>query len=164
MEREMKSPITRKEFGLAYEKGRRQTESFLMSRGLNEDQAREKAQAAWAKGWERRFQLKDREKALSWINTIALNLYRSSIRKDSHQEPVGEIPSAPQVNLIALDMKKMLNRCRQCERQILKRRYLLGYDIRDLAEQYGCSETAVRVKLFRARKSLKAKYSYSGAA
>jgi RNA polymerase sigma factor (sigma-70 family) len=155
----MKSSITKEEFGEAYTAGRRQTENFLMSRGLNEDQAREKAQAAWAKGWERRFQLKDKKKALSWINTIALNLYRSNLRKDSHQTLKREIPTAPQVNLSALDLEKMLNRCRKGENRILRLRYIRGYGIRDLAERYECSETAVRVKLFRARKSLRAKFS-----
>lgn len=154
----MKGFITKEEFGSAYSNGRRQTENFLMSRGLNEDQAREKAQAAWAKGWERRFQLKDKEKALSWINTIALNLYRSNLRKDSHQELIREIPTPPEVDLSALDLEKMLQRCRKSENRILKLRYILGYDNRDLAKQYGCSETAVRVKLFRARKSLRARF------
>jgi RNA polymerase sigma-70 factor (ECF subfamily) len=160
----MKSQISRKEFGKAYETGRRQTENFLISRGLNEDQAREKAQAAWAKGWERRYQLKEKEKALSWINTIALNLYRSSIRKDSLHEPVGEIPVPSQISLSALDLENMLNQCRESEHRILKLRYIQGYKTRELAKRFGCSETAVRVKLFRARKSLKTKYSTDCAA
>jgi DNA-directed RNA polymerase specialized sigma24 family protein len=158
MEVVMNTAITRKEFSLAYEKGHRQTENFLISKGLNDDQAREKAQAAWARGWERRFQLKDKEKTLSWINTIALNLHRSSIRKVSREEPVGEIPSPPQVNLSSIDLENMLNRCRKSEHQILKLRYFLDYDFSDLAKHYDCSEIAARVRLFRARKSLRAKY------
>jgi DNA-directed RNA polymerase specialized sigma24 family protein len=156
--KKMKRLITRREFGSAYETGRRQTEHFLLSRGLNEDEAREKAQAAWAKGWERRFQLKDKEKALSWINTIALNLYRSSIRKDSHHVPIREISVPSKVSLFSLDLDKMLARCRKSEYQILKLRYLQGHCIKDLSKLYGCTETAIRVKLFRARKSLRAKY------
>jgi RNA polymerase sigma-70 factor (ECF subfamily) len=154
----MKNPITQREYGLAYENGRKQTIHFLLSRGLQEEEAREKAQAAWVKGWERRFQLKDKQKALSWINTIALNLYRSSVRRDSRHEPLGELSVQPQIRISAIDMERMLNQCRDGEKKILKLRYFKGYDIRELAHQYGCSETAVRVKLLRARRSLKAVY------
>jgi DNA-directed RNA polymerase specialized sigma24 family protein len=156
--RHMKRTITRREYGLAYENGRRQTVNFLLSKGLREDEAQEKAQAAWAKGWERRFQLKDKEKTLSWVNTIAFNLYRSSIRKDSLHGPIREIAVSPDVSISALDLEKMLNRCRQNEHEILMLRYLRGIDITDLADRYNCTETAVRVRLLRARRSLKAKF------
>jgi RNA polymerase sigma factor (sigma-70 family) len=158
--RSMKSPITRREYGLAYESGCRQTVNFLLSKGLREDEAHEKAQAAWAKGWERRFQLKESEKALSWVNTIAFNLYRTSIRKDSLHGPIHEheISVPPEASIPALDAEKMLRRCRDNEQEILKLRYLRGYDIRDLAGRYDCTETAIRVRLLRARRSLRAKF------
>jgi RNA polymerase sigma factor (sigma-70 family) len=154
----MQAPISRKEYGSAYENSRRQTVNFLLSKGLREDEASEKAQAAWAKGWERRFQLKDKEKTLSWVNTIAYNLYRSSIRKESLHGPIREVAVSPEVNLTALDLEKMLKQCRENEHEILKLRYLKGYDIKELAGRYGCSETAVRVRLLRARRSLRAKF------
>jgi RNA polymerase sigma-70 factor (ECF subfamily) len=154
----MKSPITQQEYGLAYKNGRTQTVNFLLSRGLHEDEAKENAQAAWAKGWERRFQLKDKHKTLSWINTIALNIYRSSFRRDSHQEPMRDFPVQSDVSASAFDVEKMLKQCRRNEREILELRYFEGYDTRDLADRYGCTETAVRVKLLRARRSLKSKY------
>jgi DNA-directed RNA polymerase specialized sigma24 family protein len=154
----MKSPITRKEYGLAYKNGRRQTENFLLSRGLREDEAQEKAQAAWAKGWERRFQLKDKRKTLSWINTIALNLYRSNFRRDSRREPMRDFPIGPGISFAAFDLERIFKQCRQSEQEILELRYLAGYDTRDLAARYGCTQTAVRVKLLRARRSLRSKY------
>jgi RNA polymerase sigma factor (sigma-70 family) len=155
----MKSPITRQEYGRAYENGRRQTINFLLSMGLREDEAMEKAQAAWVKGWERRYQLKDKQKALSWINTIALNLHRSGIRKDSLHVPINELPVPAQANNCAIDLERMLSRCRRIEHEVLELRYLRGYNISDLANRYGCTETAVRVKLLRARRSLKAKFT-----
>lgn len=154
----MDTPITRKEFSLAYEKGRPQTINFLLSRGVQEDEAREKAQAAWVKGWERRFQLKDKKKALSWVNTIALNLYRSSIRRDSQQELIYDIPVPFKISLSAFDLEKKLKLCRESEREILILRYFWDFDIKDLAGRYGCTEIAMRVKLLRARRSLRAKY------
>jgi RNA polymerase sigma factor (sigma-70 family) len=155
----MKDPITRKEYGLAYQTGQRQTINFLRSMGVREEEAKEKAQAAWVKGWERRFQLKDKQRAISWINTIALNLYRSSIRRDSLHVAIREFPVPPKENISGIDLEKMLDRCRESEQEILRLRYMMGHDVRDLADRYHCTEIAVRVRLSRARRSLKAKFS-----
>jgi DNA-directed RNA polymerase specialized sigma24 family protein len=154
----MRHPMTRKEFGIAYEKGRSQTENFLISRGLQVDEAKEKAQAAWARGWERRFQIKDKTKALAWINTIALNLYRSTYRKDLRHDPMFEFPVQDEIDVSVIDLHKKLYQCKKKERQLLMLRYFLGIDIKDLANRYQCTETAMRVKLLRARKSLKTKF------
>jgi RNA polymerase sigma-70 factor (ECF subfamily) len=155
----MSRPITRKEFGMAYEKGCSQTVNFLISRGLQEEEANEKAQAAWAKGWERRFQMRDKKKALAWINTIALNLYRSSYRRDSRFEIIHEFPVPARIKVHNLDLYKRLDQCREIDREILKLRYFEGFEIRELADRYDCTETAIRVRLLRARRSLKAKYT-----
>lgn len=154
----MESAITQKEYGEAYEKSRMQTVSFLISRGLNEDEAREKAQAAWAKGWERHRQLKDKTKALAWVNTIAFNLHKSSFRRDSRREPLREIAVQPPVRTATLDLDIKMRQCRKTDSEILKLRYLMGFDITDLADRYHCTQTTVRVKLMRARRSLKAQY------
>ena len=154
----MSGPITRKEFGIAYENGRLQTVNFLISRGLQEDEAVENAQAAWAKGWERRYQMRNKKKALAWINTIALNLYRSSYRREPRVEPIREFPASFPVNVGNLDLQKRLLECRETDREILKLRYYTGLDIKDLAKLYNRTETAIRVRLLRARKNLKARY------
>ena len=155
----MINPISRKEYGKAYETGRNQTVSFLISRGLNEDEAREKAQAAWAKGWERRYQMKDKKKALAWVNTIALNLYRSSYIRESRYERMREFPVQPHISTAAFDLRNKIEECRKKDNEILKLRYFMGFGIKDLAHRYGCTETAVRVKLLRARRNLKGKFT-----
>jgi DNA-directed RNA polymerase specialized sigma24 family protein len=43
--------------------------------------AEEVAQAAWAKGWERLSQLRNESFVVIWVNTIALNVYRSGLRR-----------------------------------------------------------------------------------
>ena len=155
----MSQPITCEEFGIAYKIGWSQTENFLISRGLQVDEAKEKAQAAWVKGWERRFQIKDKRKTLAWINTIALNLYRSSYRKDSRHDPLFELPVPHGIDFSAIDLHTNLNQCRSGEQRLLRLRYFVGVDIKDLADQYQCTETAMRVKLLRARRSLKARFA-----
>ena len=73
--------MTTEEYGTAYEHGFALTVRFLISRGLLTDAAEETAQAAWAKGWERLTQLRNEHMLLTWVNSIALNLYRSVRRK-----------------------------------------------------------------------------------
>ena len=154
----MEPTITRKEFGNRYERGRMQTVKFLISRGLREEEAKEKAQAAWAKGWERRYQIKNKKKTLAWINTIALNLYRSSFPRDSRYLSFREHPTSPKVDIAAFDLHRKLDQCRDIEKEILELRYFAGFNIKDLAKRYGCAESAMRVRLLRARRSLRAKY------
>ncbi len=68
--------MTREGYGQAYQKGFSLTVRFLLSRGVQRDAADEAAQAAWVKGWERLEQLRNESSVTTWVNTIALNVYR----------------------------------------------------------------------------------------
>jgi len=146
--------MTREEYGIKYKNGYLRTVNLLLSKGVPEDQAREAAQAAWARGWERRDQLRDPEKTLVWVNSIAMNHYRSGLRKETINEDLSQLPTLPQINFAAIDVHRMLSQCSSGERQLLAKRYLLGWEISEIAQQYGLSETAVRIRLMRARRSL----------
>ena len=147
--------MTQGEFGTAYLDGCNRTVRFLLSRGLSEDAARETAQAAWARGWERRAQIRDDQKSLTWVNSIALNLYRSQLRREQKHEPMREMSVPTRVSLDSIDARLLLDRCRRCDRELLVRRYLFGYELRELARDQGCTATAVRVRLMRARRVLR---------
>jgi RNA polymerase sigma factor (sigma-70 family) len=142
------------EYALAYSSGHRRTVNFLMSRGLPEDEAAEKAQAAWARGWERRDQIRDKSRTLTWVNAIALNLYRSQARRDARRCEFTDYAVPPQASPTAMDVHRILKKCRPNDRQILTEHYLVGHGIRDLALKHGCTETAVRVRLLRARRRM----------
>ncbi len=150
--------MTQREYGTAYRDGCIRTVRFLLSRGLSEDAARETAQAAWVRGWERRAQIRDSRKALTWVNSIALNLYRTQLRRQPGCGEKLEIAAPPGVILDAIDVSMMLDRCRRLDRDLLVGRYLYGYEIRELAHARGCSETALRVRLLRARRNLRRLY------
>jgi RNA polymerase sigma-70 factor (ECF subfamily) len=147
--------MTQSEYGTAYQDGCNRTVRFLLSRGLSEDAARETAQAAWVRGWERRAQIRDEQKTLTWVNSIALNLYRSQLRREQKREPMREISAPPRVSLDAIDACLMLDRCRRSDRDLMAGRYLFGYEIHELARDQGCTETAVRVRLMRARRHMR---------
>jgi DNA-directed RNA polymerase specialized sigma24 family protein len=147
--------MTREEYGREYKDGYPRTVNLLLSRGVSEDSAREAAQAAWARGWERRDQLRDQEKALVWVNSIAMNYFRSRLRQETSSQKLPELSTLPQITPVAIDIHRMLKRCKIGEQQLLTMRYLLGWEICEIAKQHGWSETAVRIRLMRARRNLR---------
>lgn len=145
--------MNREEYGQAYQKGFPITVRFLVSRGLSYDDAMETAQAAWAKGWERIDQLRDSSMVLTWMNSIALNLHRSLLRREPPFSVLPELSAPPRVNLAGIDVKRILCCVRQSDRFVLQRHYLEGYAVQEIAEENGWSDTAVRIRLLRARRA-----------
>jgi RNA polymerase sigma factor (sigma-70 family) len=144
--------MTKEEYGIAYQSGFNLTVRFLVSRGLSYDAAQETAQAAWAKGWERLAQLRDKNMVLTWMNSIALNIHRSYIRREPLLQTLPELSTPPKVNLAAIDVRRILKRCKRNDRMVLQRHYLEGYKVQEIAQQQGWTETAVRIRLLRARR------------
>ncbi|HUA17488.1 MAG TPA: sigma factor-like helix-turn-helix DNA-binding protein [Bryobacteraceae bacterium] len=146
--------MTREEFGSAYSRGYNMTVRFLVSRGLSFDSAQETAQAAWAKGWERLGQLRDSSMVLTWMNSIALNIHRSCVRREPYLQSLPELPTPPKVNLAAIDVRRILKTCKKNDRMVLQRHYLEGYKVQEIARAHGWSDTAVRIRLLRARRAV----------
>src|SRR3982074_1070554 len=128
-----KAEMTREEYGSAYKKGYNLTVRFLVSRGLTYDAAQETAQAAWTRGWERLGQLRDSNMVLTWMNSIALNIHRSYIRREPLTQQPPELAAPPKVNLAAIDVKRILDCCKANDRLVLERHYLEGYKVQEIA-------------------------------
>jgi len=146
--------MTRDEFGSAYSRGYSMTVRFLVSRGLSYDSAQETAQAAWVKGWERLAQLRDSSMVLTWMNSIALNIHRSCVRREPFLQSLPELPTPPKVNLAAIDVRRILKTCKKNDRMVLQRHYLEGYKVQEIARAHGWTDTAVRIRLLRARRAV----------
>ena len=146
--------MTREEYGSAYKKSYERTVQFLVSRGLSPDSANETAQAAWARGWERLGQLRDSKMVTTWANTIALNMFRNSLRRKPLLEIFPEVLDSSTIDLAAIDVKCILKTCKKNDRLVLERHYLEGYTAREIASAHGWSETAVRIRLLRARRAV----------
>ena len=153
--------MNQKEFEIAYKSGHRRTINFLLSCGLPEDDAMETSQAAWVRGLEKLNQVRDSDRAVHWVNAIALNLYRNQVRRDSKLAELPEMPVDPKFNLAAVDVRTMLEQCNNSDRELLEHRYLEDRGIEELSKEYGCSRTAVRVRLVRARKRLREEFARS---
>ena len=144
--------MTTDKYGQAYQRGFEVTVRFLLSRGVQRDNASEVAQAAWARGWERLNQLHDEELVVAWVNTIALNVYRRILRR----EPLNLTPSKHSdktavIDIAAIDMARVLEFCRPRDRTLLEQ-CLKGSTPAEIAVEHGVSVTAIRVRLLRARR------------
>ncbi len=143
--------MTRENYGAAYLSGFERTIRFLVSRGVLCDDANELAQAAWARGWEQQNQLRDESTITSWVNMIALNFYRRVIERRNIALPARPSHSTA-IDLAAIDLARILDLCRPCDRLLLEQ-HLSGVTTKEIAERQRISQTAVRVKLLRARRT-----------
>src|SRR5258708_17431342 len=103
--------MTRDEYGKAYSRGFDLTVRLLLSRGAPRDRAREVAQAAWVRGCERLAPLRNEELVATWVNTIALNVYRSVLRSEPPYPALPELSTTPGANLAAINIPRTLKVC-----------------------------------------------------
>ncbi len=153
---ETNAQISESTFAAAYQKGFNRTLRFLLSRGVPQDLALDSAQAAWTRAWERRAQLRNPALVLTWVNSIALNVYRTTMRTEPHTEEMVDIECPSQhTHLAAIDVERILTACRPTDRIVLEDHYIRGFKLEEIAEQNNWSEKAVRLRLFRARKKIR---------
>lgn len=148
-------------YGQAYQRGFDRTVRFLLSRGARSECAKETAQAAWVKGWERINQLRNESVVTTWVNTIALNCYRGVLRTEHRQLPLPELSIEADINLAALDIERILAGCRPNDRQLFEY-YLHDHPIEEIARKQGISHTAVRIRLLRARRAVRSRVTETG--
>jgi len=141
------------DYALAFETGYGATRRFLLSRGAQVEDAEEIAQAAWARGWEYREQLRDPTLVGYWVNSIARNLYRARFRA-MPALAIEDVDASYTVDLEALELRLILERCSSRDRALLERS-LEGYTAEEMARTCGITSTGIRVRLLRIRQSLR---------
>lgn len=146
--------MTRSDYANAYRTGFSSTVRFLLSTGVPADRADEIAQAGWARGWERREQLDEPGRVVSWVNTISLNLFRKLLRRQRETEELPDIWSRPRVSVTDIDVRKGLERCTPEDRDLLESYYVQGFTSKELGRKKHCSAEAVRVRVLRAKRRL----------
>ncbi len=144
------------EYAEAFQTGFGATRRFLISRGAAQAEAEEIAQAAWARGWEYREQLREPGLVGYWVNSIARNLFRARFRGPisvpiaDHQDP------GYSMSLDRIELNRLLEHCSIRDRALLEK-ILEGYSAEEIARTSGITSTGVRVRLLRARQSLRRK-------
>jgi DNA-directed RNA polymerase specialized sigma24 family protein len=116
---------------------------------------------------ERLCQLRDDSVVIAWVNMIALNTYRRVLGREHLMLPLQNLSSRcsmdvaetdpnaidlSAIDLSAIDLNKALSACRPCERALLEK-HMGGVTTREIASDEGVSETAIRIRLHRARRS-----------
>jgi len=145
--------MTREAYARAYQDGLPITFRFLLSRGVARDTAEEISQAAWMRGWERLGQLRSEELVSTWVNTIALNLYRRAIRQERRLQVLRDPMYAKStMNWAAIELSRILRFCRLPDRQLLEAQ-MGGQTAEEIAHDQGVSQTAIRIRLLRARRA-----------
>jgi RNA polymerase sigma factor (sigma-70 family) len=157
--------MKRDDYAEAFETGYGATRRFLLSRGAPLDDAEEIAQAAWARGWEYREQLRDPCLVGYWVNSIARNLFRARFRAPL-VAPLDTVNSSMDVSytmdLDAIEVSRLLDRCSKRDRVLLERS-LQGYSAEEIARTAGITSTGIRVRLLRVRQALRAQTAVAAA-
>jgi RNA polymerase sigma factor (sigma-70 family) len=149
--------MTTTDYAIAYETGFQKTVRFLLSRGVEPSTAEESAQAAWARGWEKRKHLKEAKRVVQWVNTIALNIFRGRYRKESREEamPLREFAVEPENCFASVDLAKSAGQCSKRDWQLLTAHYVDGFTSDEIAERMDLNPVTVRVRISRAKSKLR---------
>lgn len=141
-----------------YENGLHSTIRLLLSKGLLIEEAEELAQAAWVRGWEAKHQLKQSERVIPWVNSIAMNAMYNQKRRYKRLDQLDDSRAdmAPPVPISAkIDAARLLDRCSPLDRSLILHRYAGGYVMEEIAKIHGISAVATRVRIHRAKAALR---------
>jgi RNA polymerase sigma factor (sigma-70 family) len=154
--------MQRNAYAEAFQNGFGATRRFLISRGAALEDAEEIAQAAWARGWEYREQLRDPSLVGFWVNSIARNLFRARFRAPI-PVPLDHAPDPSYAfDTDSIDLRQILDRCPDRDR-VLFERTLEGYSAEEIARTEGVTSAGIRVRLLRARHALREKMALATA-
>jgi DNA-directed RNA polymerase specialized sigma24 family protein len=147
--------MKRTEYADAFQNGYSATRRFLLSRGAALEEAEEIAQAAWARGWEYRDQLRDPSMVSFWVNSIARNLFRARFRTPPVLPMEGVDPSYTMSLEDEIEVHRILDLCPKRDRALLEKS-LQGYSAEEMARDEGISSTGIRVRMLRIRQGIRA--------
>lgn len=151
----VQEPISEAEFARAYHSGFAKTMHYLRSRGVAADIAEEMAQAAWARGWEYRAQLRDPAAISHWIISIAKNLLRVSYRSKKVVEELTDDSARIHPDTDSLLVNQLLRRLSVSDQQLLLATYAEGCSSTEIAPKLGISAISVRVRVSRLKSNLR---------
>jgi len=154
----MPDTITAAQFEDAYRNGFGRIEAILRNLGAKPDLAEDLTQEAWSVGWKKRHQLKDPGRAIGWVTSIAVNLWRDRQRggrKSTFFCDGFEAAVAPNISLAAMDIEIALAGCSERQRTLLRRIYLNEESMAEVAQSLSISVDALQHRLSRARRGLR---------
>ena len=132
---------------------------FVLKNVRDEDKARDVVQDTFEKVW---MKVKDvaREKAKSYLFTVAYNTMIDQIRREKFQTPLEEshaenVVTTTHFTDIKRVLEKALGTLNEIQRSVILLRDYEGYSYEEIGRITGLSESQVKVYIYRARLSLK---------
>ncbi len=161
------APSRRADFEALYQRHNREVWALAYARWMNADTAMDVAQEAFLRLWK---QWEDGEVILNpraWLLRVARNLAedhaKSAFRRNGTHPPqtMNGVQGREPLPLESLEreetfgqLREVLARLHQTDREILTLRYALDYNTEAIAETLGVNATAVHMRLSRARQRL----------
>lgn len=124
-------------------------------RGVSGDIAHEFAQRAWARAWECRSDLRHPARLPQWVNTIAINAFRSWLRQYGRERQLDLADGMHASSHTSKILVEDLLNCTKTYRYILESFYFWGYSAEEIANACNTTPLAIRVRLSRARAALR---------
>jgi DNA-directed RNA polymerase specialized sigma24 family protein len=152
---EVREVITLAQFEAAYRSSFSRTVNRLAARGVSRETAEDLAQAAWARGWEYREQLRNPSLVSWWVGSIARNLLFIAYRGRKPTEQLTESCATVSPDWRPLLVERLLRDLPTADRDLLVETYAFGSTSYELGPKMGVSATAIRVRLNRLRKTLR---------
>ncbi len=151
-------------FDEAMTRHEREIMRFIVRATGDREDALDLFQETWLRAYRAYRQLDSAEGLRPWLYRIASNLCLNRKRDRARRARViadGQLAeeqaaSAPPVHESALDVKSLLRRLPNKQRQALVMRKLAGLEYGEIAAALGCSEEAARAGVYLAMKKLKA--------
>src|ERR1700680_334546 len=149
--------VSAEDFATVYTRAFPLTRKFLQSRGVQPDTASDLAQAAWARGWECRGQLRNHSALHTWVNTIAWNLFRNVTSKNLHTIAPTSLDSASYDAPVKRKLlaQELLRHLHPDDRQLVHACFFLGSSDSDLARRFRTTRGAIRVRVHRTKQRLR---------
>ena len=147
--------ITESEFATAYAAGFLCTVKFLgKAFGMNAEDARENAQAAWAKAWESRAQFAGENGCTikTWVQVIARNMILTAKRKELARElhyGSAHKPSRVPAYDVAIDIDSALSHIEPRKAEAIQLRYYQGLGEHEMSSELHISTGCVKTRIHR---------------
>jgi RNA polymerase sigma-70 factor (ECF subfamily) len=140
---------------------------FALRLTRNRDEAEDLTQETFLQAWRHRARLRDPRAARAWLFSIAVNLWRSRLRRRGRRQQAAGLPdepgprpdNPPEENLIVEEdvrrVRKAIDELPARQRQVVYLRACEALPLREIAGVLGISLEAVRSSLSLARKRLR---------
>lgn len=105
---------------------------------------------------ERLSQLRNESMVTTWVNTIAMNVHRTALRSEKPRAALADFHTRAELNLAAIDVARILKFCAPRDRALLELQ-MQGDTAEEIARKQGVTETAIRIRLLRARRAARSR-------